>query len=147
VLAIFIGYEVPAGDGKPASFRSAGTHELPLPHSMVVNAAGRRFGDEAFFHKVLNALRDFDVPTHRFTNLPRYFVFSGAFVEKYGFGGAGAGKVPAPQRRRYVIRSRSADSALWLELMFARCALPPARQRSPSHTPFRQGPGDRTAIP
>jgi hypothetical protein len=58
VLAIFIGYEVPAGDGKPASFRSAGTHELPLPHSMVVNAAGRRFGDEAFFHKVLNALRD-----------------------------------------------------------------------------------------
>jgi len=95
VLAIFLGYEVPAGDGKPASFRSAGTHELPLPHSIVVNAAGRRFGDEAFFHKILNALRDFDVPTHRFTNLPCYFVFSGAFVEKYGFGGAGVGKVPA----------------------------------------------------
>lgn len=94
-LTIFLGYDVPAGDGKPASFRTAGTHELPFPHSMVVNAAGRRFGDEAFFQKLLNALRHFDVPAHRFTNLPCFFVFSQPYVEKYGFGGAPAGSVPA----------------------------------------------------
>jgi 3-oxosteroid 1-dehydrogenase len=95
LLAIFLGYDVPASDGKPASFRSAGTHELPLPHSMVVNDAGRRFGDEAFFQKLLNALGNFDIPTHRFTNMPCFFIFSRAFVEKYGFAGAGAGKAPA----------------------------------------------------
>jgi len=95
ILAIFLGYDVPAQNGAPAAFRSAGTHELPLPHSMVVNAAGRRFGDEAFFQRLLNGLRDFDVATHRFRNLPCYFVFSQAYVEKYGFGGAPAGSVPA----------------------------------------------------
>ena len=92
ILAIFMGYDVPASDGKPAAFRSAGTHELPLPHSMVVNDAGRRFGDEAFFQHLLNALRDFDVATHRLRNLPCYFVFSRGYVEKYGFGGAPAGQ-------------------------------------------------------
>ncbi len=29
-------------------FRNAGTSEIPQPHSMVVNRAGKRFGDEAF---------------------------------------------------------------------------------------------------
>jgi 3-oxosteroid 1-dehydrogenase len=95
ILAIFMGYDVPASDGTPAAFRSAGTHELPLPHSMVVNDAGRRFGDEAFFQHLLNALRDFDVATHRLRNLPCYFVFGRGYVEKYGFGGAPAGSVPA----------------------------------------------------
>lgn len=95
ILSIFLGYDVPASDGKPTSFRSAGTHELPLPHSMVVNNAGRRFGDEAFFQKLLSGLRDFDVPTHHFTNLPCYFIISRGYVEKYGFGGAPAGSVPS----------------------------------------------------
>jgi 3-oxosteroid 1-dehydrogenase len=93
-LVTFLGYEVPAGPGRPASFRTAGTHELPFPHSMVVNRLGRRFGDEAFFQKLLNGLRDFDVPTHRYTNLPCFFIFSGPYVAKYGFGGAGVGNVP-----------------------------------------------------
>lgn len=94
VLAIFLGYEVPAADGRTAAFRSAGTHELPLPHSMVVNDAGRRFADEAFFHSVLNALHEFDVSKHRYTNLPCFFILSRAYVEKYGFAGAGVGNVP-----------------------------------------------------
>lgn len=104
-LAAFLGYDVPASEGKPASFRTAGTHELPFPHSMVVNAAGNRFADESFFQKLLNGLRDFDVPTHRYSNLPCFFIFSRAFVEKYGFGGAPAGSVPA-----FVPRAESAEA-------------------------------------
>lgn len=94
-LVTFLGYEVPATADTPASFRTAGTNELPLPHSMVVNSEGRRFGDEAFFQKLLNGLRDFDVLTHRYPNLPCFFVFSRPYVEKYGFGGAPVGSVPA----------------------------------------------------
>ncbi len=60
-----------------------------------MNAAGRRFGDEAFFQHLLNALRDFDVKTHRLRNLPCYFILARGYVEKYGFGGAPAGSVPA----------------------------------------------------
>jgi len=109
LLAIFLGYDVPASNGKPASFRSAGTHELPLPHSMVVNDAGRRFGDEAFFQRLLNALGNFDIPTHRFTNLPCFFIFSRAFVEKYGFAGAGLGAVPAFVARAHDIEDLAAQ--------------------------------------
>jgi succinate dehydrogenase/fumarate reductase flavoprotein subunit len=110
VLDIFLGYDVPATPGTAATFRSAGTHELPLPHAMVVNAAGRRFGDEAFFQRLLNGLRDFDVATHRFRNLPCFFVFSQPYVEKYGFAGAPPGSVPA-----FVARAeRGADLAALL---------------------------------
>ena len=93
-LTIFLGYDVPAHDGKPASFRTAGTHELPFPHSIVVNRAGRRFGDESFFQKLLGELRRFDVATHTYRNLPCFFVFSRGFAERYAFGGAPAGVVP-----------------------------------------------------
>lgn len=104
-LTSFLGYDVPAANGAHASFRTAGTHELPLPHGIVVNRAGRRFGDEAFFQKLLNGLREFDVATHRYANVPCFFIFSRSFVEKYGFGGAPVGGVPA-----FVSRSERVES-------------------------------------
>ena len=51
-LMLFLGYDVPARNGRPAMFRNAGTSEIPQPHSIIVNSRGKRFGDEAFFQKL-----------------------------------------------------------------------------------------------
>jgi 3-oxosteroid 1-dehydrogenase len=93
-LTIFMGYDVPAKDGRPAMFRNAGTSEIPQPHSMIVNRAGRRFGDEAFFQKFQNGLRQFDVPTHSFPNLPCFWIFDSRYISKYSFSGMPIGEVP-----------------------------------------------------
>lgn len=93
-LASFLGYELPARDGHPAMFRNAGTSEIPQPHSMVVNRAGRRFGDEAFFQKLQSGLRHFDVATHSYPNRPCFWVFDRQYVEKYSFSGRPIGDVP-----------------------------------------------------
>jgi len=93
-LTIFLGYDVPARDGRPAMFRNAGTSEIPQPHSMIVNKAGRRFGDEAFFQKLQNGLRNFDVATHSYPNIPCYFVFDGHYAAKYSFSGLPIGEIP-----------------------------------------------------
>jgi len=93
-LALFLGYEVPVPGGKP-TFWSAGSRELPFPHSIVVNRAGRRFGDESFYQKLLNALRDFDVATHTYPNLPAFLIVSQQFVEQYSFAGAAPGAAPS----------------------------------------------------
>jgi 3-oxosteroid 1-dehydrogenase len=58
---------------------------------------------------LLNALGNFDIPTHRFTNLPCFFIFSRAFVEKYGFAGAGLGAVPAFVARAHDIEDLAAQ--------------------------------------
>ncbi len=94
-LALFLGYDIPAGDGRKAMFRNAGTSELPQPHSMIVNRAGRRFGDEAFFQKLQNGLRDFDVATHSYRNLPCFWIFDRQYARKYSIGGRPIGEVPA----------------------------------------------------
>lgn len=102
-LTIFLGYEVPKKGGG-FTFRSAGTQELPFPHSIAVNRAGRRFGDEAFFQKLLGAVRDFDVVTHSYPNLPCYYIFCGKFVESYSFAGAPAGQAP-----EFVVRGETPE--------------------------------------
>ena len=99
LLTVFLGYDIPARDGRPALFRNAGTSEIPQPHSIIVNKSGRRFGDEAFFQKLQNGLRAFDVPSHTYPNLPCFWVFDSQYTEKYSFGGLPIGVVPD-----YVVR-------------------------------------------
>jgi 3-oxosteroid 1-dehydrogenase len=94
MLTIFLGYDVPARGGRPAMFRNAGTSEIPQPHSMVVNRAGRRFGDEAFFQKLQNGLRHFDVPTHTYSNQPCFWILDSQYVRKYSLSGLPIGEVP-----------------------------------------------------
>jgi 3-oxosteroid 1-dehydrogenase len=103
-LTLFLGYETRGTNGD-LKFRSAGTQELPFPHSIAVNQAGRRFGDESFFQKLLNGLRDFDVTTHTYRNLPCYYIFSRQFVERYSFAGARPGTVPD-----YVARGETPEA-------------------------------------
>jgi 3-oxosteroid 1-dehydrogenase len=93
-LMLFLGYDVPARNGRPAMFRNAGTSEIPQPHSIIVNRAGRRFGDEAFFQKLQGGLRGFDAPTHTYPNLPCYWIFDSQYAAKYSFSGLPIGEIP-----------------------------------------------------
>jgi 3-oxosteroid 1-dehydrogenase len=80
-LTLFLGYTVP---GDPPFLRLAGIIELFSPHTMVVNRAGQRFADEAYFQNMVPSLLRFDPPTHRYPNLPCFLVFDHQFVERFG---------------------------------------------------------------
>ncbi|MEU6643538.1 FAD-dependent oxidoreductase [Saccharomonospora sp. NPDC046836] len=62
-------------------------HMMPgLPHSLVVNQRGRRFGDESFFHSYVAAMYTFDGDRQEFPNWPAWFVFDDNFRRKYRLG-------------------------------------------------------------
>ncbi|HCS59628.1 MAG TPA: hypothetical protein DIW80_22975 [Gordonia polyisoprenivorans] len=94
-MALFLGFPMPASEetGRPF-LRLAGIQELSKPHTLVVNGEGHRFADESYFQSILDALRDFDVWAHRYTNLPCYLVFDSQYTSKYSFGGFEVGHVP-----------------------------------------------------
>ena len=63
-------------------------YELRMPHSLVVNRFGERFGNEAFFQDIGSKICHFDnFGEHRFVNIPLYLIFDHALVETNGFGG------------------------------------------------------------
>lgn len=73
------------GIGVPAG-RS--NYELRMPHSLVVNRFGERFGNESFFQDIGCKICDFENwGSHRFRNVPLYLIFDHALIEKNGFGG------------------------------------------------------------
>jgi 3-oxosteroid 1-dehydrogenase len=84
-LTVFLGYTVP---GDPPFFRLAGIIEMFSPHTMVVNRAGQRFADEAYFQNVVPSLLRFDPATHRYPNLPCFLVFDQQFVDSFWTAGA-----------------------------------------------------------
>jgi 3-oxosteroid 1-dehydrogenase len=94
-LSVMLGYWVPGVDGGPPHFQSAGINELAYPHSIVVNRAGRRFGDESFFQSLVPRLREFDVPSHAFVNRPCFLLFDSQFAGRYSFAGRPPGS-PIP---------------------------------------------------
>ena len=58
--------------------------ELALPHSLVVNASGRRFANETYFVDVARAwaVRDAEC---RWANLPCFLIFDETYRRKYGY--------------------------------------------------------------
>ena len=60
---------------------------VALPHSLVVNASGERFGDESFYGIFANAVRAFDPHHKRFTNYPSFFVADDTFRQRYPIRG------------------------------------------------------------
>lgn len=58
---------------------------LGLPHSIVVNAAGRRFGDESFYGFLLRALKERD-STGGFPNHPCYLIGDDRYRARYRLG-------------------------------------------------------------
>ncbi len=59
---------------------------LGLPHSIVVNSAGRRFGDESFYGFLLRAVKQRDEATGRFPNYPCYFIGDNRYRTRYRLG-------------------------------------------------------------
>lgn len=59
---------------------------LGLPHTLVVNAAGRRFSNEAFYRSVYYALDIIDGATQTHPNYPCWAVFDSQARAKYPFG-------------------------------------------------------------
>lgn len=57
-----------------------------LPHCIVVNRAGKRFGDESFFHSYVSAMYTFDGGKQEFPNWPAWLVFDEDFRSKYPIG-------------------------------------------------------------
>lgn len=81
-------------DGKPLSRLLLG--ERSLPHSIIVNSAGKRFTNEAeSYDKFGAAMRQADPATGEMPNDPAWFVFDQNFWEKFGlFGVTPGGDVP-----------------------------------------------------
>ena len=59
---------------------------LGLPHSIVVNSAGRRFGDESFYGFLLRAVKQRDEVTGHYPNYPCYLVGDNRYRTRYRLG-------------------------------------------------------------
>ncbi|MFN2645799.1 MAG: FAD-dependent oxidoreductase [Burkholderiales bacterium] len=95
-LAVFLGFHVPRS--KPEDnilFRQASICELLCPHTMVVNADGERFGDEAYFQALAPRLREYDLVRRRHTNLPCFLIFDQQYADAFSFAYRPAG-APIP---------------------------------------------------
>jgi 3-oxosteroid 1-dehydrogenase len=86
-VRIHLGFEFPADENRRSGFRLASIVELCSPHTLVVNKAGRRFANEAFFQEIGPQLREFDNVTHTHPNLPCFLIFDRQYAERFSFGG------------------------------------------------------------
>lgn len=59
---------------------------MGLPHTLVVNRAGKRFANEAFYRSVYFGLDVIDGMTQEYVNYPCWAVFDSQAREKYPFG-------------------------------------------------------------
>ena len=82
-----LGYHVPGEEqetGEPL-WRSA-LQPIGLPHTIVVNRMGKRFGNEAFYRSILYAVDIIDGGTQTHPNFPCWALFDSQAREKYPFG-------------------------------------------------------------
>lgn len=87
-MQLFLGFAIPpAGAAAEPRIQLAGIVELCSPHTMVVNRAGKRFADEAYFQDMVPALRLFDPATHTCLNMPCYLIFDSQYARSYSFAG------------------------------------------------------------
>jgi 3-oxosteroid 1-dehydrogenase len=103
-LDLFLGFSIPKKSrDEPAEVRLAGISEMFCPHTIVVNAAGRRFGDEGYFQGLVPTLRQYDVWNRRYENLPCFLVFDGQYSARFSF----AGNEPGAEPPEWVARADS----------------------------------------
>lgn len=81
-----LGFHIPGEeqDGQPLWRMSLG--ETGLPHGIVVNAKGLRFGDESFYPSIGRATQIIDGAAQTQRNLPCWHIIDSQFVEKYPYG-------------------------------------------------------------
>ena len=106
--------EVPSSECSTGKTLVAG--QRSLPHSIMVNRAGRRFTNEAANYNAIGAaFHDQDVSAFDYANLPCWLVFDQRYVDRFGFGmiGGEPGVAPPP----WVMRAENlAELALRLEV-------------------------------
>lgn len=94
-LAVMVGMPVPPRSGAgEAEFRLVQIFECQAPHTMIVNAKGKRFSDESYFQDTAAAIRQYDVWRREPRNLPCYMLFDSQYVEGFGFCGRDIGTIP-----------------------------------------------------
>jgi 3-oxosteroid 1-dehydrogenase len=82
-----------AYDGRPSG-RMANV-ELTLPGSIMVDATGRRFVNEAVnYHDLNKVFRTIDPATGESAHVPAWLVVDSGYVARYAIGGTPAGQVP-----------------------------------------------------
>src|SRR5205807_6363951 len=105
-LALFLGFNIPGKHPAEAPlFRIVGISEMFCPHTIVVNADGRRFADETYFQAMAPSLRKYDVKNRRHANLPCYLVFDQQYADGFSFIDAARGSEIPP----WVARADSVD--------------------------------------
>lgn len=84
--------KIPGDEAFGATRSNLVNRERTLPGSIMVNAAGRRFTNEATNYNALGgAFHQLDPVTFTYANLPAWLIFDAAHAEKYGTFGAPAG--------------------------------------------------------
>jgi 3-oxosteroid 1-dehydrogenase len=68
--------------------------DLPRAHTIVVNRVGERFGNEALFQEMAQALRLLDLTTRKPKNLPCWMIFDAQYRDRWGFAHSPPGQVP-----------------------------------------------------
>jgi 3-oxosteroid 1-dehydrogenase len=92
-LMVMLGFADPH-DANPANAGAASVRDLPRAHTMIVNRAGERFGNEALFQELAPALRLLNLVTRQPKNLPCWMIFDTQYVNAWGFAGGPRGTVP-----------------------------------------------------
>lgn len=92
-VVVMLGFDNPA-DPQGLQAGAPSTRELPRAHTMVVNAAGLRFGNEANFQELSRDIRALDWTTRTPKNLPCWMIVDHHYVAKWGIGGSAPGTVP-----------------------------------------------------
>ena len=97
-LVVMLGFHHPDADpdlGMTAWWPAA-IVEAPSPHTLIVNRAGRRFGNEAHFQYLAPRLREFDPISRRHVNLPCFLIFDRQYAERFSFAGRPVGSEIPP---------------------------------------------------
>lgn len=69
-----------------------GNVEMTLPGSITVNAAGRRFVNEALnYHDLNRVFGNIDPRTGRFANIPAWLIFDSRYLQRYSVAGCTPG--------------------------------------------------------
>lgn len=84
-MAVLLGYQIPGeeADGIPL-WRL--TFESGFPHTIFVNRAGKRFGDESFYRDWQPKLHQWDGLRQEYSNYPPFMIFDQTFRDKYPLG-------------------------------------------------------------
>jgi hypothetical protein len=83
---------------------------LGMPHTLVVNRDGLRFGDESYYVGINEALRAWDPLRKRWTNFPCWLIFDEQYRRKYAERGLGREECYMPHLTRAGSLTELADA-------------------------------------